>query len=155
MFLYQGFPSRQVVEAYTHPEVNESRRKFAWVDPDLDVLQEYLAEKIGWNREKFKSVVLPVLEKSKNKEVLDIVNLKKKWSPTQLDCFVCSQCQTRIDSFFSVKFPSKTMLNMSKRVMNAIHKADFGVDAETNSIETDSKTESESGNNTKTGNVDD
>ena len=44
---------------------------------------------------------------------------------------------------------------MSKRVMNAIHKADFGVDAETNSIETDSKTESESGNNTKTGNVDD
>jgi len=45
------------------------------MDPDMDVLQDYLSEKIGWNKEKFKSVVVPVLEKFKTKEVLDIVKI--------------------------------------------------------------------------------
>ena len=40
------------------------------------------------------------------------------------------QSQTRIDSYFSANFPTNTVFNISKRVMNAIHKADFGGDAE-------------------------
>jgi len=110
------------VEAYIHPEVNESRRQFSWMDADMEALRDYLSEKIGWNGDKFKSVVVPVLEKFKNKE-----------------------SQTRIDSFFSVKLSSKTSVNVSKRVMNAIHKADFGVDLESNESQPNSTAESDSG----------
>jgi len=110
------------VEAYIHPEVNESRRQFSWMDADMEALRDYLSEKIGWNGDKFKSVVVPVLEKFKNKE-----------------------SQTRIDSFFSVKLSSKTSVNVSKRVMNAIHKADFGVDLESNESQSNSTAESDSG----------
>jgi len=42
-----GFPSRAVVDAYIKPEVNQSRSKFSWVEPDLDALRDYLEEKIG------------------------------------------------------------------------------------------------------------
>lgn len=66
---YLGFPSRAVVEAYFHPEINRSRSRFSWNDPDMDALQDFLSEKIGWNREKFKSVVVPVIERFKAKEV--------------------------------------------------------------------------------------
>lgn len=110
------------MEAYIHPEVNESRRQFSWMDADMEALRDYLSEKIGWNGDKFKSVVVPVLEKFKNKE-----------------------SQTRIDSFFSVKLSSKTSVNVSKRVMNAIHKADFGVDLESNESQSNSTAESDSG----------
>jgi len=120
--LKPGFPSHRVVEAYIHPEVNESRRQFSWMDADMEALRDYLSEKIGWNGDKFKSVVVPVLEKFKNKE-----------------------SQTRIDSFFSVKLSSKTSVNVSKRVMNAIHKADFGVDLESNESQPNSTAESDSG----------
>jgi DNA excision repair protein ERCC-5 len=64
-----GFPNRAVVEAYNHPEINESRRKFFWSDPDMDALRDFLNEKIGWNRDKFNSVVTPVLERFKEKQV--------------------------------------------------------------------------------------
>lgn len=40
------------------------------------------------------------------------------------------QCQTRIDSYFSVKFPSRTGTNVSKRVLEALRKADFGGEEE-------------------------
>ena len=66
-----------MVEAYIHPEVNESRRQFSWMDADMEALRDYLSEKIGWNGDKFKSVVVPVLEKFKNKEVFDIINSEK------------------------------------------------------------------------------
>ncbi|KAI9555794.1 hypothetical protein GHT06_018310 [Daphnia sinensis] len=69
----------------------------------MDALRDFLNEKIGWNRDKFNSVVIPVLERFKDK-----------------------QCQTRIDSYFSVKFPPKAATIVSKRVMNALRKADFG-----------------------------
>ena len=65
----RGFPSRAVVEAYRHPEINNSTAKFSWLEPNLEALQDYLSEKIGWNKEKFKTVVVPVIEKFKNKEV--------------------------------------------------------------------------------------
>lgn len=59
-----------MVDAYIHPEVNQSRSRFSWTDPDMEALQDYLSEKIGWNREKFKSIVVPVIERFKNKEVI-------------------------------------------------------------------------------------
>ncbi|XP_059352206.1 DNA excision repair protein ERCC-5-like [Daphnia carinata] len=98
-----GFPNRAVVDAYKNPEVNESLGRFSWNEPDMDALRDFLNEKIGWNRDKFNSVVIPVLERFKDK-----------------------QCQTRIDSYFSVKFPPKAATIVSKRVMNALRKADFG-----------------------------
>lgn len=38
----------------------------------MDALRDYLNEKIGWNREKFNSVVAPVLERFKSKDVLHL-----------------------------------------------------------------------------------
>ncbi len=75
LFHFAGFPNRAVVEAYTRPEVNQSRAKFSWADPNVDALRDFLNEKIGWNREKFNSVVVPVLERFKSKEVFEIVHL--------------------------------------------------------------------------------
>ncbi|XP_046457764.1 DNA excision repair protein ERCC-5-like isoform X2 [Daphnia pulex] len=114
-----GFPNRAVVDAYHNPEINASRSKFSWTDPDMDALRDFLHEKIGWNRDKFNSVVTPVLERFKDK-----------------------QCQTRIDTYFSVKFPPKMATIVSKRVMNALRKADFG--GEDTEIENTIKTSSNS-----------
>jgi hypothetical protein len=102
-FNLKGFPNRTVVEAYLRPEVNESRARFTWNCPDRDALRDYLFEKIGWNRDKFNSVVLPVLERFNSRDT-----------------------QLRIDSFFA-RFSAKTMAtpNISKRVLNAIQRADF------------------------------
>ena len=44
---FLGFPNRAVVDAYLLPEVNQSRDKFSWMEPDLDALRDYLEEKIG------------------------------------------------------------------------------------------------------------
>ena len=102
--LGSGFPNRAVVDAYIKPEVNQSRSKFSWVEPDLDALRDYLEEKIGlfsffsntmqlkflfyrtlfsnykfflgWNRKKFDAVVVPVLQKFASKEVQYICILK-------------------------------------------------------------------------------
>jgi hypothetical protein len=52
------------------------------------------------------------------------------------------QCQTRIDTYFSVKFPPKMATIVSKRVMNALRKADFG--GEDTEIENTIKTSSNS-----------
>ena len=68
-FCLAGFPNRAVVDAYTRPEINESRAKFSWTNPNVDALKDFLNEKIGWNREKFNSVVVPVLERFRSKEV--------------------------------------------------------------------------------------
>ena len=102
-FNLKGFPNRTVVEAYLRPEVNESRARFTWNCPERDALRDYLYEKIGWNRDKFNSVVVPVLERFNSRDT-----------------------QLRIDSFFA-RFPAKTMTmpNISKRVLNAIQRADF------------------------------
>jgi hypothetical protein len=35
----------------------------------MDALRDFLHEKIGWNRDKFNSVVTPVLERFKDKQV--------------------------------------------------------------------------------------
>lgn len=74
-----GFPNKAVVEAYLNPEVNKSRERFSWGEPDLESLRDYLQEKIGWNREKFNRVVAPVLERFKNKEVNRVKLLKPKF----------------------------------------------------------------------------
>ena len=66
-----GFPNHAVVEAYMNPEVNRSREKFSWSSPDIEALRDYLYEKIGWNREKFNGIVVPVLDKFNSAEVRD------------------------------------------------------------------------------------
>ncbi len=111
--LFKGFPSRAVVEAYLKPEVNESRAKFTWLAPDEDTLRDHLSQKIGWNRDKFNAVVVPVLSN-----------------------YNAPDSQRRIDSFFSaIRFPDRTAVGVSKRVLNAIRKADFGSTEEKEDVE--------------------
>lgn len=43
----------------------------------MEALQDFLSEKIGWNREKFKSVVVPVIERFKGKEVFLLLQAYK------------------------------------------------------------------------------
>ena len=37
-----GFPSPLVYDAYVSPTVDETRGKFTWGKPDVDVLREYV-----------------------------------------------------------------------------------------------------------------
>ncbi len=39
--IHPGFPNPHVREAYLQPVVDESKEKFSWGSPDLDLLREY------------------------------------------------------------------------------------------------------------------
>ncbi|XP_055868863.1 DNA excision repair protein ERCC-5-like [Biomphalaria glabrata] len=66
--LVPGFPSEAVVNAYLNPEVDESREKFTWRLPELDLLREFAKIKFGWNREKTDQSLLPMMKQLNQKE---------------------------------------------------------------------------------------
>lgn len=43
-----GFPSQAVVDAYLHPQVDDSKEKFTWSTPDLNMLREYPYSYMPW-----------------------------------------------------------------------------------------------------------
>ncbi|EJK53123.1 hypothetical protein THAOC_27498, partial [Thalassiosira oceanica] len=56
------FPSRGIITAYLRPAVDTSRTRFTWARPDLDALQRFCADTLGWEREETARVVGPVLK---------------------------------------------------------------------------------------------
>ena len=56
------FPSRGIITAYLKPAVDTSRTRFSWARPDLDALQQFCADSLGWEREETARVVGPVLK---------------------------------------------------------------------------------------------
>jgi hypothetical protein len=56
------FPSSGILNAYLKPVVDISETKFTWATPDLQCLQSYCAETIGWESAETDRVVNPVLK---------------------------------------------------------------------------------------------
>ncbi|EJK53385.1 hypothetical protein THAOC_27193, partial [Thalassiosira oceanica] len=56
------FPSRGIITAYLKPAVDISGTRFTWARPDLDALQRFCADALGWEREETARVVGPVLK---------------------------------------------------------------------------------------------
>jgi len=54
------FPNREVIEAYWHPNVDESRADPTWQRPDWDAIRNFCASKIGWTQEQIQQQVTPV-----------------------------------------------------------------------------------------------
>ncbi|KAL3806169.1 hypothetical protein ACHAXA_003461, partial [Cyclostephanos tholiformis] len=56
------FPSRGIINAYLNPVVDRSDAKFSWAIPNLQGLQNFCAETLGWERAETDRVVKPVLK---------------------------------------------------------------------------------------------
>ena len=56
------FPSQAVLSAYLRPTVDKSEATFSWAKPDLIGLQQFCAEKLGWEQEETDNVVNPVIK---------------------------------------------------------------------------------------------
>ncbi|KAI3637862.1 hypothetical protein MIR68_004511 [Amoeboaphelidium protococcarum] len=56
------FPDRRVLDAYLHPEVDNSSQEFQWQFPKLDKLRHFLTHKLLWTVDKVDSIVVPVLK---------------------------------------------------------------------------------------------
>jgi hypothetical protein len=56
------FPSRGIVNAYLNPVVDKSGAKFSWALPNLQGLQNFCADTLGWERAETDRVVNPVLK---------------------------------------------------------------------------------------------
>ncbi|KAJ8877051.1 hypothetical protein PR048_021503 [Dryococelus australis] len=61
--IHEGFPNMSVVDAYLHPQVNESKEAFSWGTPDLLSLQNYARQNILWTTKKTDEILLPVLKR--------------------------------------------------------------------------------------------
>ncbi|BFZ00205.1 hypothetical protein BsWGS_03244 [Bradybaena similaris] len=92
-----GFPSEAVVDAYLHPQVDDSTEKFTWGLPDLDLLREFTKYKFGWSKEKADQSLLPMMKQlSKN------------------------QSQGRIHMYFQPRHLDKTSKIQSERLKRAL-----------------------------------
>ncbi|KAJ2601550.1 DNA repair protein rad2 [Coemansia sp. RSA 1286] len=57
------FPDPRVVRAYLHPQVDDSDAEFTWGFPKLDLLRQFLSEKLGWSVEKTSETLVPLVRK--------------------------------------------------------------------------------------------
>ncbi|KAJ1828208.1 DNA repair protein rad2, partial [Coemansia sp. RSA 2599] len=59
----EKFPDPRVVRAYLHPQVDDADAKFTWGFPKLDLLRQFLGEKLGWSVEKTNEMLVPLVRK--------------------------------------------------------------------------------------------
>ncbi|KAJ1663708.1 DNA repair protein rad2 [Coemansia sp. RSA 1813] len=110
-----SFPDPRVAHAYFHPQVDRSDAKFEWGFPRLDLLRQFLGEKLGWSVERTDETLVPLARK-----IVDNAKTEEDRS---------RQRQTTIESAFSRATPAVAEIvetqRHSKRVGSAIssHKA--------------------------------
>lgn len=98
--LTEGFPSKDIAEAYLHPIVDQSDDKFSWGYPDSETIREFAKRNFGWTKTKTDETLLPVLKKLDEKK-----------------------SQQSIKNYFQKESTvSNKELAVSKRVKNAINK---------------------------------
>ena len=68
--LSEGFPNKVIFDAYMKPIVDNSTEKFVWEMPQLDQLRTYAALKFGWTIEKCDQLLIPVMKKVNEKQVI-------------------------------------------------------------------------------------
>lgn len=98
--LTEGFPSKDIADAYLHPIVDQSDDKFSWGHPDCETIREFAKRNFGWTKTKTDEILLPVLKKLDEKK-----------------------SQQSIKNYFSLESTVSTKeLVVSKRVKMAINK---------------------------------
>ena len=97
--LNESFPNSIVYNAYLDPMVDNSKEKFTWGVPDLDMLRKYAFQKFNWSAEKVDSILLPVMKRVNDTSI-----------------------QTRINDYFKRKVTSEQELFASKRLTKALDK---------------------------------
>ena len=73
----RDFPSNKVLQAYSHPVVDNSEEKFTFGTPDHDGIRFFCRRKTGWDTAEIDRALVPVLEKLR-----------------------CKSRQTRLDGYF-------------------------------------------------------
>ncbi|KAJ2555143.1 DNA repair protein rad2 [Coemansia sp. RSA 1933] len=58
-----SFPDPRVARAYFDPQVDRSDSKFEWGFPRLDLLRQFLGERLGWSVEKTDETLVPLVRK--------------------------------------------------------------------------------------------
>ncbi|KAJ2880742.1 DNA repair protein rad2 [Coemansia aciculifera] len=107
-----SFPDARVARAYFHPHVDESEARFEWGFPNLDLLRQFLGEKLGWSAEKTDETLVPLARKMVDGKQADGANSRPQ--QLTLDDFAMSRTQT-----YSAELTG-TGLQRSKRVDHAI-----------------------------------
>lgn len=90
----------QVVQAYLYPQVDQSKEKFTWGQPDEESIRDFAKNTFGWTRKKTDDILMPVLKR-----------LNEKIS------------QQSIRNYFKIdSISSHTELTLSKRVKKSLEK---------------------------------
>ncbi|KAJ2660978.1 DNA repair protein rad2 [Coemansia sp. RSA 1200] len=55
-----SFPDPRVAHAYFHPNVDSSDSRFEWGFPRLDLLRQFLGEKLGWSVQRVDEMLVPL-----------------------------------------------------------------------------------------------
>ncbi|KAJ2788092.1 DNA repair protein rad2 [Coemansia interrupta] len=58
-----AFPDPRVVRAYLHPQVDDSEEAFSWGFPKIDLLRQFLSDRLGWSFEKTNETLVPLVRK--------------------------------------------------------------------------------------------
>ncbi|KAJ1906633.1 DNA repair protein rad2, partial [Coemansia sp. IMI 209127] len=102
-----SFPDPRVARAYFDPQVDRSDARFEWGFPRLDLLRQFLGEKLGWSVEKTDETLVPLARKI-------VENVKTEEERPR-------QRQTTIENAFSkTTVTAEEMQRHSKRVGSAI-----------------------------------
>ena len=64
-----SFPNDRVIDEYLSPKVDPSKDSFRWGKPDVVLLQAFCRGKFGWDGEKTKEALMPVLEAYEAREM--------------------------------------------------------------------------------------
>ncbi|GJQ09939.1 hypothetical protein GpartN1_g1730.t1 [Galdieria partita] len=103
--VHDSFPSKHVMDAYSYPVIDTRSIEFQCQRPNMAQLVEFCRAKFGWDSDKVKKLVVPVLK------AYDAKN----------------QSQTRIEQYFH---PMRFAKIKSKRLENAVRGITMAVDEE-------------------------
>ncbi|CAM9837269.1 unnamed protein product [Scytosiphon promiscuus] len=57
-----GFPSKEVINAYTNPQVDKSEEPFSWATPDVDGLRALCQRVLGWDKAQSDGLLMPMVK---------------------------------------------------------------------------------------------
>eukprot|EP01016_Furgasonia_blochmanni_P048924 TRINITY_DN7368_c0_g1_i1.p1 TRINITY_DN7368_c0_g1~~TRINITY_DN7368_c0_g1_i1.p1 ORF type:complete len:284 (+),score=45.47 TRINITY_DN7368_c0_g1_i1:62-853(+) len=60
--LPDSFPNRRVIEAYLHPNIDESKEKFTWGTPDIEKLKLFCQKNFEWDERKISEHFDPLVK---------------------------------------------------------------------------------------------
>ncbi|KAI9193374.1 uncharacterized protein BJ171DRAFT_587483 [Polychytrium aggregatum] len=62
-----GFPDPAILDGYLHPVVDTETQAFQWGFPQIDALEDYLGDRVGWGPKQIKDVLIPVIREMSKK----------------------------------------------------------------------------------------